>query len=143
MAPEMFVLITFLGSLIAGALGAMLGLGGGIIIIPMLTTILGMDIHYAVGASIVSVIATSSGAAATYVRDHLANLRVGIFLETGTTIGAITGAYLAGILSGPVLYLTFAAVMAYSGLMMFRDRSDNILVVVAPDPLATRLRMHG
>jgi uncharacterized membrane protein YfcA len=143
MSPEMFVLITFLGSLVAGALGAMLGLGGGIIIIPMLTIFLGLDIHYAVGASIVSVIATSSGAAATYVRDHLANLRVGMFLEIGTTLGAISGAYLAGILSGPVLYLIFAAVMAYSGVMMFRERSEKILVHVAPDSLATRLRMHG
>ena len=118
MSPEAFVLITFVGSLGAGALGALLGLGGGIIIIPMLTLFLGMDIHYAVGSSIVSVIATSSGAAATYVRDHLANLRVGMFLEIGTTLGAISGAYLAGILSGRLLYLSFAAVMAYSGVML-------------------------
>jgi len=143
MSPEAFVLITFVGSLGAGALGALLGLGGGIIIIPMLTLFLGMDIHYAVGSSIVSVIATSSGAAATYVRDHLANLRVGMFLEIGTTLGAISGAYLAGILSGRLLYLSFAAVMAYSGVMMFRRRSDEIPANVAPGALATRLRMHG
>src|SRR4051812_36983906 len=110
MSAEMFVLITLLGSFAAGAVGAMLGLGGGIIIVPLLTVVLGLDIRYAVGASIVSVIATSSGAAATYVRDHLTNLRVGMFLELGTTLGAISGAYLAGILAGKVLYLTFSAV---------------------------------
>ena len=110
----------------------------------MLTVILGIDIHYAVGASIISVIATSSGAAATYVREHLANLRVGMFLEIGTTLGAISGAYLAGILSGRLLYLIFAAVMAYSGAMMFRKRPDETLVMKArPDPLATALRMHA
>src|ERR1700694_4576116 len=116
MAPNTFVLLTFIGSLFAGAFGALLGLGGGIIIIPMLTVLLGIDIHYAVGASIVSVIATSSGAAATYGRDRLTNLLVGIFLEIGTTLGAMSGAYLAGILSGRFLYLIFAVVMAYSGV---------------------------
>ncbi len=145
MAPITFVIITFLGSLVAGSLGALLGLGGGIIIIPMLTLFLGVDIRYAVGASIVSVIATSSGAAATYVRERIANLRVGMFLEIGTTLGAITGAYVAGILEGRLLYLIFAAVLAYSGAMMFRGRSDQALVGpdAAPDALATRLAMHG
>ena len=143
MSPETFVLLTLAGSVVAGALGALLGLGGGIVIIPMLTVLFGLDIHYAVGASIVSVIATSSGAAVTYVREHLANLRVGMFLEIGTTLGAISGAYLSGIVSGPVLYFSFATIMAYSGVMMFRKRSDEVSSHTSPDALATRLRMHG
>ena len=143
MEPLVFVLLTFVGSLGAGLLGAMLGLGGGIIIIPLLTLLLGVDIHYAVGASIVSVIATSSGAAATYVRDRITNLRVGMFLEMGTTVGAISGAYLASVLTGKVLYLIFGVVMAYSGLMMFRKRSSELPEQVPASALATSLRMHA
>jgi uncharacterized protein len=145
MSPDTFVAITLLGSIGAGALGALLGLGGGIIIIPMLTIGLGLDIRYAVGASIVSVIATSSGAAATYVREHLANLRVGMFLEIGTTLGAVSGAYLAGILSGQLLYLIFAVVLAYSGLVMLRTRTEQFppQMITEQDALATTLRMHS
>src|SRR5207244_374845 len=99
----------------------------------------------AVGASIVSVIATSSGAAATYVREHLANLRVGMFLEIGTTLGAISGAYLAGLLSTQLLYLIFAVVLAYSGLMMLRTRTEQFppRELTEQDALATALRMHS
>src|SRR5690348_14662707 len=92
-------------SVIAGLLGSLLGLGGGIIVIPVLTLWLHIDIRYAIGASIVSVIATSSGAAATYVRERLANLRVAMVLELATTTGAITGAALAGRISTRGLYL--------------------------------------
>src|SRR5579864_9481196 len=105
MAPVEFFLITLACAIGAGVLGALLGLGGGIIVIPVLTLGLGVDLHYAIGASIVSVIATSSGAAATYVRDRITNLRVGMFLELGTTLGAISGAYLASVLTGTALYL--------------------------------------
>src|SRR5579864_1107793 len=102
-----FVLVTFGISLAAGLLGSLLGLGGGIIVVPALTLLLGLDIRYAIGASIVSVIATSSGAAAAYVREHLANLRVGMFLEVATTTGAITGAFLAGRVGGRWLFIIF------------------------------------
>src|SRR5256885_6042749 len=120
----LFFLTLFIASIAAGALGSIVGIGGGLIVIPILTLFLGVDIHYAIGASIVSVIATSSGAAATYVREHLTNLRVGMFLEIGTTLGAISGAYLAGILPVQLLYLIFAVVMGYSGVMMLRSRTD-------------------
>jgi uncharacterized membrane protein YfcA len=146
MGAETFVAITFVGSIGAGTLGALLGLGGGVIIIPMLTILFGLDIHYAVGASIVSVIATSSGAASTYVREHLTNLRVGMFLEIGTTLGAITGAYLAGILPVQLLYLTFAVVMGYSGVIMLRSRTEAYAPegeTAAPDALATKLRLDS
>ena len=85
MEPLTFFVILFGSSAVAGALGAMLGLGGGVIIVPILTLMAGLNIHYAIGASIVSVIATSSGAAATYVKDKITNLRLGMFLEMATT----------------------------------------------------------
>src|SRR5215813_3711946 len=96
MSPLQFDLLVFVLSVIAGVFGSLLGLGGGIIVIPVLTLLFKIDIRYAIGASIVSVIATSSGAAAAYVREHLTNLRVAMVLEVATTSGALTGAYLAG-----------------------------------------------
>src|SRR5213075_2549765 len=107
MTPLTFVLAVAAISLIAGFLGSLLGLGGGIIIVPALTLLLHVDIRLAIGASIVSVIATSSGAAAAYVRDRLANMRVAMFLELGTTTGAITGPYLAGIIHPRLLFILF------------------------------------
>src|SRR5947207_14867793 len=107
MTPLVFALVVFAISLFAGFLGSLLGLGGGLIIVPALTLVLGVDIRLAVGASIVSVIATSSGAAAAYVRDRLANIRVAMFLELGTAAGAITGAVLAGIVHPRFLFILF------------------------------------
>ena len=85
------------GALLAGFLGALTGLGGGVIIVPLLTIALGVDIRYAIGASLVSVIATSSGAAAAYVREGFTNLRVGMLVEIATTLGAIVGATLTAV----------------------------------------------
>src|SRR5260221_2964505 len=116
MSPLLFVIVVGATSLVAGFLGALLGLGGGIIIVPVLTLLLGVDIRLAIGASIVSVIATSSGAAAAYVRDRLANIRVAMFLELGTASGAITGAYLAGIIHPRFLLIVFAMIRSYSDL---------------------------
>jgi uncharacterized membrane protein YfcA len=125
MSPLQFTLITFGVSIAAGALGALLGLGGGIIIVPFLTLWMKIDVHYAIGASIVSVIATSSGAAAAYVRERMTNLRVAMFLEIATTAGALSGAFFAGILAGRWLYVIFGVVLGYSALVMFRKRSDH------------------
>ena len=142
MTPALFLVTVFAISLGAGLLGSLLGLGGGIIVIPALTLLLHVDIRYAIGASIISVIATSSGAAATYVREHMTNLRVAMFLEVATTTGALTGAYVAGIISGRWLYVIFGVVMAYSVIAMFRKRHQ-ILGPVPPDRLAERLNLHG
>ena len=103
--PFNFVAIVLCVSVGAGLLGSLLGLGGGLILIPVLTLVLKVDIRYAVGASIVSVIATSSGAAAAYVRDGLANMRVAMFLELATVAGAVSGAMLAGMLPAPRRWL--------------------------------------
>lgn len=126
MEPATFALLTFGASLLAGSLGALLGLGGGIIVIPVLTLLFGVDIQYAIGASVVSVIATSSAAAAAYVRDHMTNLRIGLFLETATTTGAVTGAIVGGLIGGRALYIIFAVVLGYSAVMMFRRRHSDV-----------------
>jgi len=120
--PLLFVLTVAAISLGAGFLGSLLGLGGGMIVVPALTLFLHVDIRLAIGASIISVIATSSGAAAAYVRDRLANLRVAMFLELGTTTGAITGAYLAGIVHPRFLFILFGLILAYSAIAMIRGR---------------------
>jgi uncharacterized protein len=105
-------------SIVAGIVGSILGLGGGTIITPALTLLFGIDIRYAIGASIISVIATSSGAAVAYVRDELTNIRVAMFLEIATTVGAITGAFLGGIIKADYLYIIFGIFLLYSALLL-------------------------
>jgi uncharacterized membrane protein YfcA len=122
MTPLEFDALVLLVSVMAGLLGSLLGLGGGIIVIPALTLLFGVDIRYAIGASIVSVIATSSGAAAAYVREGMTNLRVAMLLELATVSGAISGAFLAGRIGGHWLYIIFGLVLAYSAVVMFRHR---------------------
>lgn len=107
-------------SIFAGALGAILGLGGGIIVIPALTLFFGVDIRYAIGASIVSVIATSSGAAARYVRDNMTNIRLAIFLEVATTTGAVFGAFLSSYFESRYLFLLFSLLLVHSAYTMWR-----------------------
>jgi hypothetical protein len=143
MEPVTFSVVLFGASVVAGALGALLGLGGGVIIVPVLTLMAGLNIHYAIGASIVSVIATSSGAAATYVRDRITNLRLGMFLEIATTTGAVTGALVAGWLPGRALAVVFGLVLMYAAWTMFRSRQEDVPTGVVGSPLATRLRLHG
>lgn len=144
MTPLEFALLVLLISVGAGALGSLLGLGGGIIVIPALTLLFHVDIRYAIGASIVSVIATSSGAAAAYVRDRLTNLRVAMVLELATTSGAISGAYLAGLLSGRWLFIIFGLVLGYSSLMMIRKlKEPETTDSTKPAPWADYLRLHG
>jgi uncharacterized membrane protein YfcA len=140
--PLEFTLAVFGMSLLAGGLGSLLGLGGGIIVVPALTLLFKIDIRYAIGASIVSVIATSSGAAAAYVRERMTNLRVAMLLEVATTTGALSGAFLAGIIAGRWLYIIFGVIMGYSALAMFRNRHDERPAAVPPDRLADRLRLH-
>ena len=143
MTPLLFCVTVFVVSVAAGVLGSLLGLGGGIIVVPALTLLLHVNIRFAIGASIVSVIATSSGAAAAYVRDGMTNLRVAMFLEMGTTAGALSGAYLAGVIPTRSLYLVFGVVMGYSALAMFRKRHADLAVAVPADALADRLNLHG
>lgn len=142
MTPLLFSLVVLAASYAAGLLGSLLGLGGGIVIVPVLTLLLGVKIHYAIGASIVCVVATSSGAAASYVEKHLTNLRVAMLLEVATAGGALSGALIAGWLPERWLYLLFAGILAYTVWAMARPRKT----AAAPrpaDPLADRLQLHG
>jgi hypothetical protein len=137
-----FTILVWLFSLIAGFLGALTGLGGGIVITPLLTLAFGVDIRYAIGATLVSVIATSSGAAAAYVREGFSNIRIGMFLEIATTVGAIVGAFLAAKISTAAIGVIFGIVLLHSAYVSSRPRRDRALDS-RPDPLATRLKMDG
>jgi uncharacterized membrane protein YfcA len=132
----------FLSSILAGLLGSLTGLGGGVVIVPVLTLLFHIDIHYAIGASLVSVIATSSGAAAAYVREGFSNIRIGMFLEIATTLGALLGAWLTAKVTTHSIGIIFGLVLLYSAWASFRSKGrehghDK------PDPLAVRLKMHG
>src|SRR5262249_22989961 len=129
------------GALAAGFLGALTGLGGGVVIVPLLI-LLGVDIHYAIGASLVSVIATLSGAAASYVKEGYSNIRIGMFLEIATTLGALTGAYLVKIIKPEALSIVFGVVLLVSAYLSFRQRPRQH-GTEKPDPLASRLRLDG
>lgn len=130
-------------SIVAGVFGSILGLGGGIIITPALTLLFGIDIKYAIGASIVSVIATSSGAAVAYIRDKITNIRIGMFLEIATTIGAITGAFISGLISPKYLYIIFGLLLLYSSFAMLKKRGQELPGNVVPHPIANKLKLNG
>ncbi len=130
------------GALVAGLLGSLTGLGGGVVIIPLLTLVFGVDIRYAIGASLVSVIATSSGAAAAYVREGFTNIRIGMFLEIATTLGAISGAFLALLVPSSAIAIVFGCMLLYSAYTTIRTRRTDG-APVPPDPLATRLKLNG
>lgn len=130
-----------LSSLLAGFLGALTGLGGGVVIVPVLTLLFHVDIHYAIGASLVSVIATSSGAASSYVREGFSSVRIGMFLEVATTLGALLGAYLTAMVSAPTIGVIFGVVLLYSAWASFRTKHDKH--TEKPDPLAMRLKLKG
>jgi uncharacterized membrane protein YfcA len=132
-----------LASLLAGLLGALTGLGGGVVLTPVLTLLFGVDIRYAIGATLVSVIATSSGAAAAYVKEGYANIRIGMLLEIATTFGALVGAYAAAsIFSTSVIAVTFGVMLLASSYLSARPRIP-ARPDERPDRLATRLELHG
>ncbi|HYK18091.1 MAG TPA: sulfite exporter TauE/SafE family protein [Bryobacteraceae bacterium] len=128
-------------SAVAGCLGALTGLGGGVVVTPALTVLLGVDIRFAIGASLVSVIATSSGAAAAYVREGYTNIRIGMFLETATTIGALVGAYLATRTPTAILAIVFGLVLLHAAWSSSRGHPRD--VAGREDRLAERLRLDG
>jgi uncharacterized membrane protein YfcA len=112
-------------SVVAGFIGSLLGLGGGVIVVPVLTLGFGVDIRYAVAASLISIIATSSGAAAGFLKDHLTNVRLAILLEIGTVFGAMTGFLLSTSMKPSGLYLCFGGFLLFSAVMMFRQKKDS------------------
>ena len=137
-----FTLAIFGTSILAGLLGALTGLGGGVVVVPVLALLFHVDLRYAIGASLVSVIATSSGAAAAYVREGFSNIRIGMFLEIATTLGALVGAYLTAVVSTKAIGIVFGVVLLYSAISRFRGKHDD----VPPQHtggLADRLRLEG
>jgi uncharacterized protein len=137
-----FALLVAGGSFGAGLLGALTGLGGGIVVVPMLTLLFHVDLRYAIGASLVSVIATSSGAAAAYVREGFTNVRVGILLEVATTIGALVGAALAGVTPTSYLAILFGLILLFTAIRSIRPRQEHALLTT-PDKWSARLRLDS
>jgi len=129
------LLLTFfilIGAYFAGLLGSLTGLGGGIVIIPFLTLVLHVDIHYAIGASLVSVIATSSGSAAAYVKEGITNMRLGMFLEIATTLGAVGGAFLAAYIPTHYIAIIFGLILIFSAIMSLKKKN------MEADPLSSK-----
>jgi uncharacterized membrane protein YfcA len=135
------LLLIFGGSVLAGMIGSLVGLGGGVLLVPMLTLAFGLPIQYAIGTSIVAVIATSSGSAAAYVRDHLTNLRVGLFLVMATTFGAVSGAFLAAFLVTDVLFLIFGVVLLISAVPLIFKIGEELPKGVQNDSWANWLSL--
>jgi uncharacterized protein len=142
MTVLIFTIIVLIGAFSAGLVGSLTGLGGGVIIIPLLTLVLGVDLHYAIGASIISVIATSSGSAAAYVKEGITNVRIGMFLEIATTISAIFGVIIATYLKADYIMIIFGLILLFSAYSMLKqkvDHSNNIQT----SALANYFKLNG
>ena len=136
-----FTLVLLVGAYLAGLLGSMTGLGGGVVIIPLLTLVFGVDFHYAVGGALVASIATSSGSGSAYVKEGITNIRLGMFLEIATTVGAVLGAMVAIWLNNSVIAIIFGSVLILTAAMQQRRKSDHVGVVGSE--MARRLRLFG
>jgi uncharacterized membrane protein YfcA len=138
-----FILLVGLTAFVAGLLGALTGLGGGVVIVPVLSLAFGVDIRYAIGASLVSVIATSSGSASAYVREGYTNIRIGMLLEIATTLGALFGAFLATHVTTQTIAVVFGITLLYSAYHSFADSRRPSDQPAVADKLAKRLRLNG
>lgn len=138
-----FLILIFLVSIFAGVFGSIVGLGGGVVIVPVLTLIFGVNIHFAIGASIVAIIGTSSGAASTYVRDKVTNLRVGMFLELASTSGAIVGAALAAYTNSAALELIFGLILLVTLVPTLTKIGEDIPKSPELKGLSKRLALNG
>jgi len=138
-----FTALVWIGSALAGFLGSLTGLGGGVVIVPLLTLAFGADLHYAMGASLVSVIATSSGAAAAYVKEGYTNIRVGMFLEMATTFGALFGAFLVARVSTRSIGVVFGLVLLFSAYLASRPRKPAAAPNGEARPAKSRLRLNS
>jgi len=136
-----FTALLFAGAVFSGWLGALTGMGGGVILVPLLTLVFKIDIHYAIGASLISVIATSTGAAAAFVREGYSNIRIAMFLEIATTIGAITGAFVAGVLSPQVIAIIFGCMLLYTAYTAIFE--PTISPEAKQSKLAEKLKMNS
>ncbi|MDR1653192.1 MAG: sulfite exporter TauE/SafE family protein [Prevotellaceae bacterium] len=140
---QLLTLILFAGAVCAGLLGALTGLGGGVIVIPLLTLGLGFDMRYAVGTALITSIATSSGAATAYIREGITNIRIGMFLEIATTLGAVCGAMVAIYLPTGFIAVIYGVVLVFSAAMIVRKKNADGNVAAPDSPLAKRLKLNG
>jgi uncharacterized protein len=138
-----FTGLVWMISLLAGFPGALTGLGGGVVLVPALALLFGVDVRYAIGASLVSVIATSSGSAAAYVKEGYSNIRIGMLLEITTTLGALLGAFLATRVTTQTIAVVFGLVLFYSALQSFFEVEREAEKSRGADPFATRLKLNG
>lgn len=136
------IIILFLGAVAAGLLGSLTGLGGGVIIIPLLTLGFDVPMHYAIGASLISVIGTSSGAAVAFVKEGFTNMRIGMFLEIATTAGAIVGALVSGWLNPNTIGIIFASILILTVILNFRGKPDHQEALI-DGSLEDKLKLHG
>ncbi len=136
-----FTLILLFGAYLAGLLGSLTGLGGGVVIIPLLSLAFQFDIRYAIGAALVASIATSSGSASAYVKEGITNIRLGMFLEIATTIGAVIGAIIAVFMPVNAIAIIFGGVLLFSAAITIRKKTDH--VEVNGSRLAERLKLNG
>ncbi len=136
-----FTLILLAASYAAGLLGSLTGLGGGVVVIPVLTLCFGVDFHYAVGAALVASIATSSGSGSAYVKEGITNVRLGMFLEIATTVGAVAGALVAVYLDNSVIAIIYSVVLLLTGTMQFVKKQDH--TGERGSEAARRLRLFG
>lgn len=140
---ELFSFILFLGAIFAGLIGSLTGLGGGVIVIPLLTLVFGVDMRYAIGAALVTSIATSSGAAAAYIKEGITNVRIGMFLEIATTTGAVIGAIVAMYLDKMYIAIIFGCVLIFSAVRSIYKKEENIDYAAPGDKLGVKLKLNG
>lgn len=140
---ETFSIILFLGACVAGFLGSLTGLGGGVVVIPLLTLGFGVDMRYAIGAALVTSIASSSGAAAAYIKEGITNVRIGMFLEIATTTGAVLGAVVAMYLDKMYIAIIFGCVLIFSAIRSIAKKEDNVDYAAPGDPLGVKLKLNG
>ena len=136
------IIILFLGAISAGLLGSLTGLGGGVIIIPLLTLGFGVPMHYAIGASLISVIGTSSGAAVAFVKEGFTNMRIGMFLEIATTAGAIVGALVSGMLNPNTIGIIFASILLLTVILNLKGKPDHQEPLIKGS-IEDRLKLYG
>jgi uncharacterized membrane protein YfcA len=140
---ELFSFLLFLGACLAGLVGSLTGLGGGVVVIPLLTLGFGVDMRYAIGAALVTSIASSSGAAAAYIKEGITNVRIGMFLEIATTTGAVIGAIVAMHLDKMYIAIIFGVVLIFSAVRSVRKKEDNVDYSLPGDKLGEKLKLNG
>lgn len=138
-----FTIIILLGGVLAGFLGALTGLGGGVVVIPLLTLGFGIDMRYAIGTALVTSIASSSGAAAAYIKEGITNVRIGMFLEIATTTGAVIGAIIAVYLDKQYIAIIFGFVLIFSAIRSVRKTETNEDYTLPGDKLAEKLKLNS